>query len=66
MLSPEGKSQKTYDGGGETQKAEWIVTHAKVSEKRHIDKRDRGSDMPQYLKYATLKYHLNKNERQTM
>ena len=32
MLSPEGKSDKTYDGGGETQKAEWIVTHAKVSE----------------------------------
>ena len=34
MLSPEGKSHKTYDGGGETQKAEWIVTHAKVSEIR--------------------------------
>ena len=37
MLSPEGESHKTYDGGGETQEAEGIVTHAKVSEIWHID-----------------------------
>ena len=49
MLSPEGKSDKTYDGGGETQKAEWIVTHAKVSEIWQI-------------LLINFKCHLNKNE----